>query len=297
MMLLNTNKKAVLFALHLLISVASFAQTYMKASVTQTSQPNPLEIAILTPDAEGFDFSFDSNGTLIMTKGTNTTTHIAELPMKHGSAMNIEFTSSTSSSATNSKDNKRIVSFTNEGYATIYSAFQVTIPSGITVYKSTYVSGQSKLSLSSISCSVLPAATGVLIKKGDTTPGDFTYAASTSPSTISENALIGSSISVPVSEYPEQQIYTLAQQTDNKSGFYKYTPDKTIACRAFMALPSSSSYAKSIEFTFDDDPTGIADIKVDGDTNDGKCYNLSGQRVSQSAKGIVIIAGKKYINR
>lgn len=291
----NTVKEGVLFTLLFLTSIATMAQSVIKATVKQNG--TSLEEALLTTDAsDGLVCSFASDGTLIMTKGTNTT-HIAELPMQHGAAMDIEFSNTASASIPNSQDNKRKVGFTDEGYATIYSAFQVTIPTGITVYKSTYVSGQSKLSLSSISCSVLPAATGVLIKKGDATPGDFTYAVSTSLSTISGNELIGSVIAIPVSEYTDKQLYTLAQETNKQSGFYKYTPATTPTCRAFMALPSSSSYAKSIEFTFDDDPTGIADIKTENGSNYSTCYNLSGQRVSQSAKGIVIIAGKKYLNR
>ena len=44
------------------------------------------------------------------------------------------------------------------------------------------------------------------------------------------------------------------------------------------------------------DPTGIRDLQADRPA-DGRCYNLSGQRVGTSYKGIVIRNGKKHINR
>ena len=47
---------------------------------------------------------------------------------------------------------------------------------------------------------------------------------------------------------------------------------------------------------FDTQSTGITSIK-NNRTNDGKMYNLQGQEVSESYKGIVIVNGKKYLKK
>ena len=47
---------------------------------------------------------------------------------------------------------------------------------------------------------------------------------------------------------------------------------------------------------FDTQSTGITSIK-NNRTNDGKMYNLQGQEVSESYKGIVIVNGKKYVKK
>lgn len=288
----NTFKEGVLFTLLFLTSIATMAQSKIKSTVKQNG--NAIEEALLTTDAsDGLVCSFASDGTLIMTKGTDAT-HIAELPMKHGAAMDIEFSNTASASIPNSQDNKRKVGFTVQGYATIYSAFQITIPSGVKVYAPTLSGNELVLSDETQITGTIPAATGVIVKRTDT-PGNFTYKVTTPLSSIT-SALKGSVISVPFSEdYSGQTIYTLADE-NSKTAFYKYNPTSTPVCRAFLPM-SSEVHAKSITFKFDDDPTGISDIEVESNTADGKCYNLSGQRVNSNTKGIVIIDGKKYINR
>lgn len=47
---------------------------------------------------------------------------------------------------------------------------------------------------------------------------------------------------------------------------------------------------------FDTQSTGITSIK-NNSMNDGKMYNLQGQEVSESYKGIVIVNGKKYLKK
>lgn len=47
---------------------------------------------------------------------------------------------------------------------------------------------------------------------------------------------------------------------------------------------------------FDTQSTGITSIKSNS-MNDGKMYNLQGQEVSESYKGIVIVNGKKYLKK
>ena len=49
--------------------------------------------------------------------------------------------------------------------------------------------------------------------------------------------------------------------------------------------------------TFGNSATGINGVHVANKHNDGKMYNLAGQRVGNDYKGIVIVNGKKYIKK
>lgn len=58
--------------------------------------------------------------------------------------------------------------------------------------------------------------------------------------------------------------------------------------------------APAVQFTLinaDDVPTGILDIPVLQHPVSASCYNMQGQRVSPDTKGIIIVNGKKRINR
>lgn len=48
---------------------------------------------------------------------------------------------------------------------------------------------------------------------------------------------------------------------------------------------------------FKSEATGISSVKNDVQKNDGKMYNLNGQVVSESYKGVVIVNGKKYFKK
>jgi hypothetical protein len=66
------------------------------------------------------------------------------------------------------------------------------------------------------------------------------------------------------------------------------------AGKAYLQLPTPSSSARDISFSFDDEPTGIN--MVQGiEQKDDSYYNLQGQRVSQPMKGLYIINGKKVV--
>jgi len=80
---------------------------------------------------------------------------------------------------------------------------------------------------------------------------------------------------------------------DGEIGFYKFT-DGTItlgANKAYLEVPASSG-VKGFMLDLDNDPTAITEI-VNGKSLNGKCYNLSGQRLSKPQHGVNIINGKK----
>lgn len=61
-------------------------------------------------------------------------------------------------------------------------------------------------------------------------------------------------------------------------------------------LQSTTNTTNSKVFLFvEDSTTGISDIRTDESHNDGRIYNLAGQVVDESYKGIVIKNGRKYL--
>jgi len=49
------------------------------------------------------------------------------------------------------------------------------------------------------------------------------------------------------------------------------------------------------EKAYDEQSAGVETVKVADKTNNGAIYNLSGQRVNNSYKGLVIKNGQKYV--
>lgn len=66
------------------------------------------------------------------------------------------------------------------------------------------------------------------------------------------------------------------------------------AKKGYIVLNGASAAKYSI--CFDDEATGIHTIEAASAAN-GAMYNLAGQRVDKSYKGIVIVNGKKYLNK
>ena len=71
----------------------------------------------------------------------------------------------------------------------------------------------------------------------------------------------------------------------------------------FIDYPGLEEYIwgsmKDVAFSYDNyqQPTAIMTVKTEHRYNDGVMYNTSGQVVDKSYKGIVIVNGRKYINR
>lgn len=78
-------------------------------------------------------------------------------------------------------------------------------------------------------------------------------------------------------------------------GIQKAKGENTLkAFRAYFA--AQTAQAKSLTFTIDGNVvTGVKAVELQNAVNDGAIYNLAGQRVSDSYKGVVIKNGKKYV--
>ena len=99
-------------------------------------------------------------------------------------------------------------------------------------------------------------------------------------------------------ESQECKYYKLTTK-NGKVGFYYGANGggvfKNDAHKAYLPVPVSQS--NGINCFFFDAATSIDDILTTDENADRVIYNLSGQRVSDSYKGVVIINGKKVLRK
>ncbi len=189
-----------------------------------------------------------------------------------------------------SGDNSLNCSVSSVGYSTLYSPFQLTVPSGsdVEVYAPTYEDG--KLLLTDATRleagTVIAPETGLILKNEGSISFAFTGA---TPSNVS-SALSGSSFSISTPSLSGQTIYTLGHATDDASlfGFFKYAGSTLAAGKAYIAATDALSTAQAfVPFSFGDEVTGIHEASTSSSSIlDGKYLE----------KGMVVIVkgGQKY---
>lgn len=225
--------------------------------------------------------TFDSDGKLVMTLGDSNKT-VAELPMKNGAEMHI-----TMQDYVESK-NRQTVTVSAANYSTLYSAFQLKVPSDVEVYAPQYDDEKKVLKMNNdtriAEGAILPAGTGVILKNQGTY--DFKY--SDEEPVFINSALIGSVVSAPLTDF-NGIVYSLAKE-DGVVAFYRYAQPMTIGGKAFLLLPASQ-WAKQVIFAFDDIPTSLDETEYIPINT--PAYNLAGQQVGNDYRGIIIQNGKK----
>ena len=98
-------------------------------------------------------------------------------------------------------------------------------------------------------------------------------------------------------KYVPQNSYVLQNGTSGL-GFYKVADADKIKITSFRAYATFTYAAGSRDFLdidFNGDITGIKDVKTQLEDSNAPIYNLSGQRVGNDYKGVVIQNGKKFV--
>ena len=82
--------------------------------------------------------------------------------------------------------------------------------------------------------------------------------------------------------------------------FYRAEEGTIAVGKAYLHLDAAPAASRELSIVFEGETTGIANIEVDAneifDAN-APMYNLAGQRVNKSYKGVVIVNGKKMLNK
>ncbi len=137
----------------------------------------------------------------------------------------------------------------------------------------------------------------------------FVYGASNVDNTVIEDVQV---VSETASVTPDNAAFTFMGSYDamtlkaqdwfisSDNNFYRANGNETMkATRAVFRPLTSATGTSNLRFHLGERPTGIKVVGV-GNTASHKapeCYNLMGQTVADNYHGIVIVNGKKYVNR
>lgn len=185
------------------------------------------------------------------------------------------------------------------GYATLYySDRALTVPVGVKGYTCSLSDGSFKMNEAFAEGQTIPAGTGVLLNGN---PGTYTFNVSSEAGTpVADNWLKGSDEKATTEGGERYYMLSLdANSTAGSVGFYWGAPNGGAftngAHKAYLCVKDNATGAKTC-YRFDGQTTAIDGTRVDKPTAaDGAVYNLAGQRVDRSYKGVVIKNGKKYI--
>lgn len=177
--------------------------------------------------------------------------------------------------------------------ATLILPFVAIIPSGVKAYTLSY-NGEGDYTTTSKIENIIPANTPVYLT-GNTGTYTFTKNGSdpiTTDVTIShtKGALTGvyTTTDVPENSY-------ILWNRSGTVGFYKSNNSTVAPFRCYLTAEEDAPANLRIIFG---EATGISEVQSSTAKVRGtECFNLNGQRVNNSAKGIVIINGKKFINK
>lgn len=188
------------------------------------------------------------------------------------------------------------VEVTSAGMATYVPTYDLDFSeTGIKAYKAK-VTAQGVCTLTEVDN--VPAGTPVLLVKDGGATEDIPVM--TGAAAVSDNDLVagtGAAVATEDGEYTNM----ILNNIDGNVGFYFAAGNTVATNRAYLHFASSLAPAAEVDgarhmvMVFgDDDTTGIQ--AVNGETQTVNAYyNLSGQRVSQPAKGLYIVNGKKVI--
>ena len=136
----------------------------------------------------------------------------------------------------------------------------------------------------------VPAFTGVLVK-GENGAEEVTVPVMEGAAPI---AAANDFVGVIEDTEVEAGTCSVLSLLDGEEGFYKFLGTVIPANKAYFPTVANNANAK-LTLIFDD-VDGIKALISDAIV-EGKAYNLNGQRVYDSYKGIVIINGKKYVKK
>lgn len=181
------------------------------------------------------------------------------------------------------------VEISSAGYATFCLPYDATVPEGLKAYTAT--DNGETVKLTAIENGKIAAGEGVVLKgKG----GTYTFVATAED----VSATVGNQM-VGVTEETElnasDNAYLLTRDKNTQAiAFRKLATTYTLgANKAYLKLENNARNLISV--VWDDNATGIYDLSEKKEENDGTIYNLAGQKLTRTQKGINIINGKLVI--
>ena len=277
-----------IFSLLSLLGGRAHAQ-HLYASVRQNgAELESLGTADFNVDADSEPTVEFVDGKAVMTIGGH---RVAALPMSDGGELVLAFETTLANDALN-----RVVKSPTERlpYATVYSPFQLVVPSGCEVYAPTFDSGSMTLHAGDAERlkdgDIVPPETPLLVHGKGELP--FVFSAET-PTTSTVSALSGSSLKI--NRPTDATIFTfgIGKSGTHKDefGLFRYTGSTLGAGLCYLSEPTAAA-ASFVGISFDSTTDGIGSIETPATqhrvtkyidhgriviSKNGRKYNLNGQ--------------------
>ena len=179
---------------------------------------------------------------------------------------------------------------TGEYWATFFSnASNYQAPEGTQVFKVNLTG--TAIEMTEITDRIVKSGQGVVLKKTASGSITMTPTSSNSSDDYSGNSLTGTMTNIT----NPGNAYVLNYKAATGAGFYKLSASGTIgANKAYLTYSGGGSSAPSF-FGFDGNTTSINEVRGKMEDVSGEYYDLQGRRVSQPAKGLYIVNGKKVV--
>ena len=185
-------------------------------------------------------------------------------------------------------------------YATFSYPEELTAPAGITAYYIPTKDSETSVTATALTKdnsgkTVIPAGQAVILYADVTEPTTY-YLTRTTTGASKNNSYLRENYAP--TEPTVTTYYTLAVDGSGNPVFRKSSGGVLGANKAYLDISSEAS-SREFSITFNNEETGINAIdngKLTFD-NDAPMYNLAGQRVTKSYKGVVIQNGKKFMNK
>lgn len=173
------------------------------------------------------------------------------------------------------------------GYATYSADYAVNYSDlGLTAYTLT-VDETNKTVTAQAFMGVVPAGGAVLVK------GDASKAYTLTPATTEGDATFATALLTGATKADGTQ-YGFTSKSGTPAFAQVVSGQEIPAKKGYIVLSGASAAKYAINF--DGEATGIHTIEAASAAN-ATMYNLAGQRVDKAYKGIVIVNGKKYLNK
>ena len=179
---------------------------------------------------------------------------------------------------------------TGEYWATFFSnASNYQAPEGTQVFKVNLTG--TAIEMTEITDRIVKSGQGVVLKKTASGSITMTPTSSNGSGNWTGNSLTGTMTSIT----NPGNAYVLNYKAATGAGFYKLSASGTIgANKAYLTYSGGGSSAPSF-FGFDGNTTSINEVRGKMEDVSGEYYDLQGRRVSQPAKGLYIVNGKKVV--
>ncbi len=186
------------------------------------------------------------------------------------------------------------VTISDAGYSTLYyGTLNLVVPEGVTASTYSYDDTKIKESKTYDAGDVIPAGEAVVLEAN---AGDYDFVETAEAGEADAyNALRGSDEAAETTG--GDVFYALSLKDGANIGFYWRAEGGAAftngAHKAYLALPRTP--VKGFAFGLEDDATAIETIVNGQQTTEGAIYNVAGQRLNKTQKGVNIVNGKKIL--